>query len=205
MKAIFSLKIALIFYLTTYAQGYKIGEHTSDFRLMNVDGEIISMKDFPNAKGFILIFTCNHCPYSKAYESRIIELDKKYREKGYPVIAINPNDPEAYPEDSFENMQKIAKEKGYTFPYLFDESQNTAKRYGATKTPHVFVVRKVSNQYVLEYSGAIDDNSQNISQVKKKYVEDAVEELLANKKVTQHTTKAIGCSIKWKAKKSPKN
>jgi peroxiredoxin len=127
-----------------------------------------------------------------------MDLDKKYKSKGFPVVAISPNDPSLVADDSFENMQKLAKEKGYTFPYLFDETQNTAKEYGATKTPHVYLLKKEKGEYIVKYIGAIDDNADDAAAVKEKYVENAIANILANKPVTPDNTKAIGCGIKWK-------
>ena len=178
--------------------GYHVGDQASDFKLKNVDGKWVSLSDYKGAKGFIVVFTCNHCPYAKAYEDRIIALNDKYAKAGYPVIAINPNDPTNYPEDSYENMQKRAREKNYQFPYLFDSEQTVYPVYGATRTPHVFVLSKNGNELTVEYIGAIDDNTQDASQVKEKYVEDAVDALLKGEKPAITTTKAIGCSIKAK-------
>lgn len=154
------------------------------------------MKDFNNAKGFIVVFTCNHCPYAVAYEDRIIALDKKYKALGYPVIAINPNNPAVQPKDSFELMKERAKEKGFTFPYLFDDGQKIYPKYGATKTPHVYLLQKTKDGNVVRYIGAIDDNYNDESAVKTKYVENAVNALLEGKEIEVKTTKAIGCSIK---------
>ena len=146
----------------------------------------------------IITFTCNHCPYAMAYEDRILALNKKYAKAGYPVIAINPNDAIQYPEDNFEAMQVRAKEKKFNFPYLYDESQNIAKQFGATKTPHVFIVQKEGDKLVVKYIGAIDDNWEKAADVKEKYAESAIDALLAGKPVATTSTKAIGCSIKWK-------
>ena len=154
------------------------------------------MKDYKDVKGFIVIFTCNHCPYAVAYEDRIIALDKKYSKLGYPVIAINPNNPEKQKDDSYDLMKVRAKEKGFTFPYLFDEGQKIYPKFGATKTPHVYVVQKTSKSSVVKYIGAIDDNYEDEKAVKHKYVEDAVDALLQGKEVLVKETKAIGCSIK---------
>lgn len=176
--------------------GYKIGDIATDFSLKNVDGKEVSLADYKDAKGFIVTFTCNHCPYAVAYEDRLIALDKKYRDVGYPVIAINPNNPEKQPQDSFENMVTRAKEKGFTFPYLLDQGQHIYPQYGATKTPHMFVLQKTDKGNVVKYIGAIDDNYQDESAVTKKYVEDAVEALLKGEKVPVEVTKAIGCTIK---------
>ena len=176
--------------------GYKIGDVATDFNLKNVDHKMVSLSDYADAKGFIVVFTCNHCPYAKAYENRIIALDQKYASKGYPVIAINPNDPKVEPIDSYEGMQKRAKEKGFTFPYLFDEGQTVYPQYGATKTPHIFVLNKEHGKNIVRYIGAIDDNYADANDVSHKYVEAAVDALLANEPIAQATTVAIGCSIK---------
>lgn len=180
------------------ADGYKVGDVARDFSLKNVDGKMISLKSYPDAKGVIVVFTCNHCPYAKAYESRIIDLHKTFAAKGYPVVAINPNDPVAYPEDSFENMVKRSKEKSYPFAYVLDETQEIAKTYGATKTPHVFLLKKNTDKYEVAYIGAIDDNSESASAVKEKHVEKAIDALTKGNTAYTMTTKAVGCSIKWK-------
>lgn len=177
-------------------KGYKIGDEATDFKLKNVDQKMVSLSDFGDAKGFIVIFTCNHCPFAKAYEDRIIALNNKYALQGYPVIAINPNDPKLEPIDSYEGMQKRAQEKGFTFPYLMDEGQTIYPQYGATKTPHVFLLNKENGKNIVRYIGAIDDNYANPNDVSHKYVEAAVDALLANEPIAQTTTVAIGCSIK---------
>lgn len=182
----------------SYGQGYTPGDVASDFRLKNVDGKDVSLSQYSGAKGFILIFSCNHCPYVKKYERRIEELNLKYAKWGYPVIAINSNDSVQYPEDSYQNMRKTAREKKFTFPYLYDASQAVAKKYGALKTPHVYVLEKTSQGLVIRYIGAIDDNVENADLAKKKYVEDAVNALIEGKSVKVKETKAIGCGIKWK-------
>ena len=176
--------------------GYKIGDVATDFSLPNVDGDMVSLADFKDAKGFIVIFTCNTCPYSVAYEDRIIDLDKKYKPIGYPVIAINPNDPAAIEGDELADMKVRAIEKGFTFPYLQDVGQQVYPLYGATKTPHVFVLQKEDEKNIVRYIGAIDDSSRNPKNVTKRYVEQSVNDLLAGKTLTITRTKAIGCSIK---------
>jgi peroxiredoxin len=178
------------------ADGYKVGDVAEDFKLMNVDGKMVSMANYKDAKGFIVTFTCNTCPYAVGYEDRIIALNNKYASLGYPVIAIMPNNPDVQPGDSMEAMKKRAKDKGFTFPYLMDNGQNIYPKYGATKTPHVFILQKTSKGNVVKYIGAIDDNYQDASAVKTKYVENAVDALLKGKEVPQQETKAIGCSIK---------
>ena len=179
----------------TNPTGYKVGDKATDFKLKSVDNKMYSMADYKDAKGFIVIFTCNHCPFAVKYEDRIIDLAKRYKSKGYVLLAINPSDPAAQPEDSFELMQKRAKEKKFTFPYLFDEGQKIYPQYGATKTPHVFLLDK---NLVVKYIGAIDDNVEDASEVKEKYLENAIAALEKGEEPTPNTTKAIGCTIKVK-------
>ena len=152
--------------------GYKVGDIATDFRLENIDGKMVSLSDFEDAKGFIVTFTCNTCPYAVAYEDRVEALNKKYASKGYPVIAIMPNNTEIKPGDNMEAMQKRAKEKGFTFPYLIDAEQEIYPQYGATKTPHVYVLQKTQKGNEVKYIGAIDDNFQDANAVKTKYVEE---------------------------------
>ncbi len=178
--------------------GYKVGDKAADFKLKNVDGKMVSLADYGTAKGFIVIFTCNHCPFSKKYEDRIVALDKAYKDKGYPVIAINSNDATQYEEDSYQNMRVRAREKGFTFPYLQDETQDIAKAYGASRTPHVFILQKEAGSLIVKYIGAIDDNSDDATAVKEKYAEKALDNLIAGTAVDPSSTKAIGCTIKWK-------
>lgn len=181
---------------TSTDAGYGIGDTATDFSLKNVDGKMVSLSDFENAKGFLVIFTCNTCPYSVAYEDRINALDAKYKPLGVPVIAINPNNPEKKPGDSFVAMKTRAAEKRFTFPYLLDEGQKIYPQYGATRTPHVYLLEKTSNGNVVKYIGAIDDNSRDASEVEEKFVENAVDSMLAGKEIKTTTTRAIGCSIK---------
>ncbi|WP_335966181.1 thioredoxin family protein [Galbibacter sp. PAP.153] len=179
-----------------FKDGYKIGDKATDFQLKNVDGNMVSLSDYEDVKGYLVIFTCNSCPYANAYEDRIIALHEKYNEKGVPVIAINPNNPEIQPKDSYENMQQRAKEKGYSFPYLIDEGQKIFPVYGAQRTPHCFLLEKTSDGNVVKYIGAIDDNYQDADAVETTYVEDAIDAMLQGEEITIKNTKAIGCSIK---------
>lgn len=183
---------------TSSAKGYEVGDEATDFKLKNTDGKMVSLSDFKKAKGFIVVFTCNHCPYAKKYEDRIVALDKKYKSQGYPVIAINPNDPNVQPEDSYQKMIERAKEKGFTFPYLVDEGQKIYPQYGATKTPHVFVLQKEGSKNIVKYIGAIDNNYEDPNDVSERYAEDAVDALLKNESVKMTKTVAIGCTIKVK-------
>ncbi len=179
--------------------GVKVGDKAPDFVLENVDGKKAALASFEKAKGVILIFTCNHCPYSKMYEDRIIALHKAYASKGWPVVAINPNDPAIEPEDSFEKMKERAKEKEFPFPYLFDATQRTAKAYGARRTPHVFLLKNGKAGFTVEYIGAIDDNARDAKAVETKFVEKAIDAMIDGKAPEVTTTKAIGCTIKWRS------
>jgi len=176
--------------------GYEVGDVAADFSLKNVDGTMVSLSDFDSAKGFLIIFTCNTCPYAQAYEDRIIALDANYKQQGVPVIAIMPNNPSAKPGDSFAKMKERAAEKGFTFPYLLDEGQKVYPEYGATRTPHVFLLEKTASGNMVKYIGAIDDNYQDASQVEETFVENAVDAMLAGNEINPKTTKAIGCGIK---------
>jgi len=188
--------IGLFASFTSFNDGYAIGDVATDFSLKNIDGKRVSLSDYKDAKGFLVIFTCNTCPYAVAYQDRILALDAKYKSKGVPVIAINPNNPEVKPGDNFEEMKIRAREKQFTFPYLLDEGQKIFPKYGATRTPHVYLLEKTERGNVVKYIGAIDDNYQDPEQVEEKYVENAVDALLAGKEIKVTTTRAIGCSIK---------
>jgi peroxiredoxin len=174
---------------------YVVGDQALDFALQNVDGRMISLSTVSEAKGYIVVFTCNHCPYAQLYEQRIINLHKKFAPKGFPVIAINPNSPEVVPEDSFEAMQQRAAEKKYPFLYLCDSDQTVYQEFGATRTPQVFVLDK--DRYV-RYIGAIDDNPESASNVNTRYVENAVNALLRGDMPEVDFTRAVGCTIKKK-------
>ena len=199
-----SLGLILILGLLSFSSikkinsGYQVGDEATDFKLKNIDGKMVSLSDYSSAKGFIVIFTCNHCPYAKKYEDRIIALDKMFKSKGYPVIAINPNDATVQPQDGYAEMQIRAKEKGFTFPYLVDEGQKIYPIYGATKTPHVYILKKEKGKNIVKYIGAIDNNYENPKDVSEFYVQDAVNQLLKNEAVKTSKTVAIGCTIKVK-------
>ena len=176
---------------TTSTDGYKVGDTVEDFSLKGVDDKMHSLAEYDGAKGYVVIFTCNHCPYSVAYEDRIIALQTEFGAE-YPVIAINPNDPVSYPSDNFANMKVRAEEKGFNFPYLFDDGQKVFPKFGATKTPHVFLL---DDNKVVQYIGAID-NSTEADGVTKTYLADAINALKAGNKPNPSSTKAIGCGIK---------
>lgn len=180
----------------TTSNGYRIGDVAEDFSLKNIDGKMVSLADYKEAKGFIVTFTCNTCPYAVMYEDRIIALNNKYASKGYPVIAVMPNNTDVKPGDNFEAMKTRAKSKGFTFPYLIDEQQTVYPKFGATKTPHIYILQKTKKGNVVKYIGAIDDNYKDASAVKTKYVENAVDALLDGNEVKIKESRAIGCSIK---------
>lgn len=198
MKRLIMLCFLFTGLLVKAQSGYQVGDAAADFKLKDISGKMVSLADFKTAKGFIVVFTCNTCPYAKAYEERIKALNQKYAKAGYPVIAINPNDPEVQPGDSYEKMQERAKQKGFTFPYLADNGQLVTRRFGASRTPHVFVLQKSAKGYIVQYIGAIDNDTEGINPDKINYVENAVNALSAGKKPEITTTKAIGCTIKSK-------
>lgn len=189
------LGAALFFCAAKHPQDYIVGEKAEDFSLKNTDGKMVSLADYKDVKGYIVVFTCNHCPYAQLYEKRLADLHRKFAPQGMPVIAINPNDPDIVPDDSFEKMQKRAKDKKFPFAYLFDEKQTVYPKFGATRTPHVFVLDK---ELTVRYIGAIDDNPETPEQVKKRYVEDAATAVLRGQKPTPDFTRAVGCTIKKK-------
>lgn len=202
MKRIISITfISLFAVLAAYSAGYNVGDKATDFKLKNVDQKLVSLSNYPDAKGFVVVFTCNGCPYAQAYQERIVEIDQKYKSKGYPVIAINPNDPAMAPDDSFDKMVTVAQTKGFTFPYLMDEKQEVYKNFGATKTPHVYVLQKKGSDLVVQYIGAIDDNHQDAGKVTSPFLANALDALIAGNSPEPSTTKAIGCGIKDKNKK----
>lgn len=191
--------VTLVFTSFTILNGYKIGDSVADFSLKNVNGKMVSLSEYKNAKGFIIIFTCNHCPFAKRYQDRMNAFDKKYKPIGFPLLAISANDATAIPEDAYDKMKARAKEQNYSFPYLYDETQAVAKAFGATKTPQAYVLFKENGKWILKYSGAIDDNGAEPDKVKNKYLENAVEALLRNEPIAVTTTKSVGCSIKLKS------
>jgi len=202
MRSIISFFLIFFFAVNiAHSSGYTIGDKAADFKLKNIDQKLVSLSNYPDAKGFVVIFTCNGCPYAQAYQDRIVEIDKKYKSKGYPVIAINPNDPAIAPDDSFDKMVSVAKKKGFTFPYLVDEKQEVYKNYGATRTPHVYVLQKKGSDLVVQYIGAIDDNYQDATKVTSPFLANALDALIAGSRPEPSTTKAIGCGIKDKNKK----
>lgn len=165
----------------------------ADVKMKNVDGRELTIKEVAGAKGTLVIFSCNHCPWVKAWEQRIAELGNACKAKAIGVIVVNPNDPAAYPEDSFEGMQERAKARGFQFPYVVDSTSGVARAFGATRTPEAFLFDSTG---VLVYHGAIDDNAEDAARVTKRYLRDALDAVAAGSKPAVAESKAIGCSIK---------
>lgn len=195
---LFELLMVVLISARGVSDGYKVGDTVQDFRLKNIDGKTVSLADKKDVKGYIIAFTCNTCPVAQAYEKRIVALNEQFAPKGYPVVAIQSNDAQRSPGDSYNAMQQRAKSGNYSFPYLHDDTQRVARAFGATNTPHMFVVKRDGDQYRVAYIGAIDNNQYDPSAADKKYVETAVNELLTGKSVTTPSARAVGCGIKWK-------
>ena len=177
--------------------GLEVGDTAPDFKLQNaVDDSWVSLSDYKDAKGYIVIFTCNMCPYSKMYEDRINDLSKNYESKGYPLIAINPNDPDVVAGDGYAEMKERAEEKKFSFKYVFDANQEVFPAYGATRTPHVFLL---DQNRVVKYIGAIDNNAKSPEDATDKYVADAIAAMEKGDDPDPSFTKAIGCTIKVKS------
>ncbi len=166
-----------------------------DFSLIDTDGKEVSLKSYPSAKGFIVVFTCNHCPFAKLYPPRLNDLNEKYGPLGVPVIAISSTDTVSYEEDTYPKMVEKAKKEHFNFPYLYDGAQAVARQFAAQRTPHAFVLWKENGKWMVRYNGAIDDNGAEPQKVKKHYVADAVDQLLAGKDVVVKETKSIGCQV----------
>ncbi len=196
-----NLFIAAAFFLwsglTLQAQPIAIGAKAPAFSLKNIDGSNVSLADYAGEKGLFVIFSCNPCPYAKAYEGRIIKLHQEFAQLGYPVVMINPNDPVQQPDDSFEHMKQRAAEKNYPFPYLQDSDQTVFPAYGATRTPEVFLLKNEGDgSFTVAYTGTIDDNYQDETAVEQQFAASAVKALMAGNQPDPATTRAIGCGIK---------
>ncbi|MBW7843281.1 MAG: thioredoxin family protein [Ignavibacterium sp.] len=173
----------------------KIDSLLPQFNLPGTDGNSYSSEGFKNKNILIVIFSCNHCPYVQAYEERMINLQKEFKDRGVQIVAINSNDDSKYPEDSFDEMKKRAVERKFNFPYLRDETQKIAKAFGASHTPQIFLFNK---ERKLKYEGKIDDNWQEPDRVQNHYLRDAITEVLDEREVSIPETFSIGCTIKWK-------
>lgn len=199
-----SLLIALFAFSTTTpeAEAYSLGDAVKPFALPSVKNTTVKLSDYADQKGVILIFSCNECPYVHKYEQRMIALHNTYAPQGWPVLAVSSNDAERMKGNSFKNMKRRAKELNFPFEYVHDGDQEQLRRFGATKTPEVFLLANNDGQFTLEYTGAIDDNPRNAEGVEEKYVEQAIANLMAGEEVKVKETKAIGCGIR--ALKNPK-
>lgn len=199
MKRLFSFFWMAIFSFSALAQqdGAGIGDKAPSFNLLNVDGEYVSLGDYAGQKGVVLIFTCNHCPYAVAWEDRIIALHHRFADEGFPVVAINPNDSVVVPADSYTKMQERARDKGFPFPYLLDARQEVYPMYGATRTPHIYLLEKGEDgNFYIRYIGALDNNYRDPDAVTETYLADAIMALLNGEKPNPEETRAIGCTIK---------
>ena len=175
----------------------KIGDPAPNFKgIVGTDDKKHGLADFKDSKLIVLVFTCNHCPIASAYEKRMVALQDAYKSKGVQVVAVNVNNIEP---DRVDKMKQRAKERKFNFPYLYDSSQKLGRDYGATVTPHVFVLDQ--NRKVV-YMGAFDDKL-NADQVKKTYLRDAIDALLDGKKPPETVTKQFGCGIKYEKKQQP--
>lgn len=173
----------------------KIGDRALPFALPGVDGKQHTLEEYADRQALVVIFSCNHCPYVRAWEDRMVQIQADYADRGVQLVAINPNDTVKYPADSMEAMIQRAQEKGFNFPYLQDETQAIARAYGAERTPEVFLF---DQQRILCYHGAIDDNYDNPAAVKQHYLRDALEAVLNGKTVLISETPPVGCTVKWK-------
>jgi peroxiredoxin len=167
----------------------------TDVKMKNVDGKDVTIAQVKGEKGTLVVFTCNHCPYSMGWEERIVAMGNEYSKRGIGVIAVNSNDPAVNAGDGFEGMQERAKERGMTFPYVVDATSGVAKAFGATRTPEAFLFDKNGK---LVYHGTIDDNMKDASAVKETYLKNALESVANGQDVQVKETKALGCGIKFR-------
>lgn len=171
------------------------GDEAITFELPGTDGETHSLADYRSKAAVAVIFTCNHCPYARAWEDRIVSIQDDYADRGVQVLAINANDAGKYPDDGFPQMRQRAEEKRFSFPYLRDESQEVAAAYGAERTPEVFLF---DGDRRLVYHGAVDDNYDDPNAVREHYLRDAIEAVLSGEEPGTPETPPVGCTIKWK-------
>lgn len=198
MKKILFISAALLLILASPMQAQlKIGDKAPDFKLRNVDNSWVALKDYSDQKGVVVIFSCNHCPYVKLYEERYVALQEEFGPRKFPLVAINSNDSTIVAEDGFSYMVQNAVEKGFNFPYLLDDKQ-LFKAYGATRTPHVYLLKNDGKHFTVAYIGAIDDNPQDASDVKDRYLAQAIEAVLKGEQPSPAETRAVGCTIKFK-------
>jgi peroxiredoxin len=202
MKLFIGITSAVSFFLITSFSNFptkKTAEKTViDFSLKNTDGKFISLKDYPNAKGFMIVFTCNHCPFAKLYPERLNVLNEKYVALGVPLIAISSTDTIQYETDGYIYMVEKAQKEHFNFPYLYDGNQKVAKHFDADKTPHAYLIWKENNKWLVKYNGAIDDNGAEPEKVENAYLSVAVEALLNGNRPQISETKSIGYQIHFR-------
>ncbi|HEY8497996.1 MAG TPA: thioredoxin family protein [Limnochordales bacterium] len=173
----------------------KIGDPIIDFELTATDGKRYKPASFADKPVLGVVFWCNHCPYVQAWEQRVIDIQRRYAGRGVQLVLISSNDPVQYPQDSFDEMARRAREKAYPFPYLYDETQQVARAYGATRTPEIFLFDRERR---LRYHGRPDDNYEDPAAVTRHYLRDAIEAVLAGREPAVAETEPQGCTIKWK-------
>lgn len=171
------------------------GDPAPPFSLPGTDGASHSLREFDGKPFLVVAFWCNHCPYVQAWEGRMIDLARRFGPRGVGFVAINANDDRAYPDDRFERMVSRAREKGYPFPYLRDESQEVARSYGALVTPHPMLF---DPQRRLLFQGRIDDDHEHPEAVRHRFLESALEAALAGRPIERAELPVLGCSVKWR-------
>jgi peroxiredoxin len=198
-----ALSFVLLTALTTLAQtpvakGYAVGDVVADFQVRNTDNQLINLTNYANQKGVVIVFMAHHCPFSKAYEDRLMTLHNRFAAQGFPMLAVQTSDVTVYPEDAPEVVKNHARDRGFNFPYTIDETQTVARAFGASRTPQAYVLTVTSGKFVVQYIGAIDDNPQDAAGVQKRYLEDVLTSLTSGRVLTTTVTRPIGCAIKWK-------
>jgi peroxiredoxin len=183
----------------TYSTIGELGSTAPDFSLTGTDGKTYSLKDFHQSKVLVVTFMCNHCPYVIGIQNRLNHLVREYSAKGVQWVGINSNDSSKYPDDNFEAMKVRAREQGYAFPYLWDETQAVARAYGAVCTPEFHVFHRESEKFILKYKGRMDDNWKDEKAVSRRDLAEALDDLLAHRDPRSEQVPAMGCSIKWKS------
>jgi peroxiredoxin len=179
----------------------ELGTKAPDFHLPDTEGNLVSLSDFDDAPVLLVVFMCNHCPFVRHILDHLLELAKEYQAKGVAAVGINSNDVESYPDDRPEMMAKIAREKGFPFPYLYDETQEVAKSYRAACTPDFFLF---DGQRRLAYRGQMDDSRPgNHEPITGADLRAALEAVLAGRPVPERQRPSMGCNIKWKPGNEP--
>ncbi len=194
MKSTLAIGVCILFILIFSSFNLTLEKRVDNFTLRNVNGKNVSTQDYKDAKGFIVIFTCNHCPFAKLYTNRFNELNTKYSNLNVPLIAINSMDTLMYEEETFELMQQKAKKEKFNFPYLQDLTQAVGKLFEAQHTPMAFVIWKENNEWLIKYKGAVDDNGAH-PKLANSYISKAVDELLIGNPVSNSETESFGCAI----------